>query len=155
MSNGMLPNYLKMASPNPAENRAPWYKNTAPTYAGIFLWVVFYMKIADGTLPEAGLGLSLLGLVVAALLCHFLFYLVPGLFGVKTGYPLYVVGSSTYGTQGGFMLGDMRPELDSNKFSSADMIKKNLLTEIAQRKEGSAVKVSFFGSGRAEFIVCQ
>jgi cytosine permease len=104
MSNGMLPSYLSMAKPNPAENRAPWYKGTAPVYAGIFLWVVFYMKIADGTLSQAGLGLSLLGLVIAALICHYLFYLVPGLFGMKTGYPLYVVGSSTYGTQGGFLL---------------------------------------------------
>ncbi|MHC4194618.1 MAG: cytosine permease, partial [Planctomycetota bacterium] len=104
MSNGMLPNYLSMAKPNPAENRAPWYKNTAPTYAGIFLWVVFYMKIAEGTLSQAGLGLSLLALVVAALICYFLFYLVPGLFGMKTGYPLYVVGSSTYGTRGGFVM---------------------------------------------------
>jgi cytosine permease len=93
-----------LAKPNPQENRAPWYKNTAPTYAGIFLWVVFYMNIADGTLPNAGLGLSLLGLVVAGLICHFFFYLVPGLFGMKTGYPLYVVGSSTYGTLGGFLL---------------------------------------------------
>jgi cytosine permease len=100
----MLPNYLKLAKSNPMENRAPWYKNTAPTYAGIFLWVVFYMKIADGTLPQAGLGLSLLALVIAALICHFLFYLVPGLFGMKTGYPLYVVGSSTYGTLGGFLM---------------------------------------------------
>jgi cytosine permease len=104
MSNGMLPSYLSMAKPNPAENRAPWFKGTAPVYAGIFLWVVFYMKIADGTLSQAGLGLSLLGLVVAALICHYLFYLIPGLFGMKTGYPLYVVGSSTYGTQGGFLL---------------------------------------------------
>ncbi|MHC4546040.1 MAG: cytosine permease [Planctomycetota bacterium] len=104
MSNGMLPSYLSMAKPNPAENRAPWYKGTAPVYAGIFLWVVFYMEIAKGTLSQAGLGLSLLGLVIAALICHFLFYLVPGLYGVKTGYPLYVVGSSTYGTQGGFLL---------------------------------------------------
>jgi len=100
----MLPNYLKMASPNPAANRAPWYKNTAPAYAGIFLWVVFYMGIAEGTLSQAGLGLSLLALVVAALICHFLFYLVPGQLGMKTGYPLYVVGSSTYGTQGGFLM---------------------------------------------------
>ena len=75
MSNGTLPNYLKLATPNPLENRAPWYKNTAPTYAGIFLWVVFYMEIAKGTLSQAGLGLSLLALVVAALICHFLFYL--------------------------------------------------------------------------------
>ena len=104
MKNDSLPNYLKMANPNPAENRAPWYKNTAPTYAGIFLWVVFYREIAGGTLPQAGLGLSLLGLVVAALICHFLFFLVPGLLGMKTGYPLYVVGSSTYGTHGGFLM---------------------------------------------------
>ena len=104
MSNGILPSYLSMAKPNPAENRTPWYKSTAPAYAGIFLWVVFYMEIANGTLSQAGLGLSLLGLVIAALICHFLFYLVPGLYGVKTGYPLYVVGSSTYGTAGGFLM---------------------------------------------------
>jgi cytosine permease len=100
----MLPSYLSMAKPNPVGNRTPWYKSTAPTYAGIFLWVVFYMEIAKGTLPQAGLGLSLLGLVIGALICHFLFYLVPGLYGVKTGYPLYVVGSSTYGTLGGFLM---------------------------------------------------
>ena len=100
----MLPNYISMARPNPPGNRAPWYKNTAPVYAGIFLWVVFYMKIADGTLSKAGLGLSLLGLVVGALICYFMFYLVPGLLGMKTGYPLYVVGSSTYGTVGGFLM---------------------------------------------------
>jgi len=93
-----------MAKPNPAENRTPWYKSTAPAYAGIFLWVVFYMEIANGTLSQSGLGLSLLGLVIAALICHFLFYLVPGLYGMKTGYPLYVVGSSTYGTAGGFLM---------------------------------------------------
>ncbi|MBN1359838.1 MAG: hypothetical protein JW993_04565 [Sedimentisphaerales bacterium] len=104
MSNGALPSYLSMAKPNPPENRAPWYKSTAPAYAGIFLWVVFYMGIANGTLNQAGLGLSLLGLVLAALICHFLFYLVPGMYGMKTGYPLYVVGSSTYGTLGGFIM---------------------------------------------------
>jgi cytosine permease len=104
MSNGLLPNYLSMAKPNAADNRAPWYKGTAPAYAGIFLWVVFYMEIANGTLSQAGLGLSLLGLVAAALICHYLFYLVPGLLGMKTGYPLYVVGSSTYGTKGGFLM---------------------------------------------------
>jgi cytosine permease len=103
MSSG-LPSYLSMAKPNPPENRAPWYKSTAPAYAGIFLWVVFYMNIADGTLNQAGLGLSLLGLLVAALICHFLFYLVPGMYGMRTGYPLYVVGSSTYGTAGGFLM---------------------------------------------------
>jgi cytosine permease len=47
---------------------------------------------------------ALLGVVLAALLIHFLFYLVPGLLGMKTGLPLYVVGTSTYGVQGGLIL---------------------------------------------------
>jgi len=46
----------------------------------------------------------MLALVVAALACHFLFYLVPGLLGMKTGLPLYIVGTSTYGVQGGFLM---------------------------------------------------
>jgi cytosine permease len=110
MSNGILPSYLSMAKPNPPDNRAPWYKNTAQTYAGIFLWFVFWSQVASGgtNVPggvlSKGLGVALLGLIVAALLCHFLFYYVPGLFGMKTGLPLYVVGSSTYGTQGGFLM---------------------------------------------------
>jgi len=115
MSNGALPSYLSMAKPNPMSNRAPWYKNTAPTYAGIFLWFVFWSQAPTGGTPMAkggpaggvlsqGVGVALLGLVIAALLCHFLFYLVPGLFGLKTGLPLYIVGTSTYGAQGGFLM---------------------------------------------------
>ncbi len=110
MSNGTLPSYVSMAKPNPPTNRAPWYKNTAPTYAGIFLWFVFWSQAPSGGSPipggvlSSGIGTALLGLVVAALLCHFLFYLVPGLLGLKTGLPLYVVGTSTYGTQGGFLM---------------------------------------------------
>jgi cytosine permease len=110
MSNGALPSYLSMAKPNSPANRAPWYKNTAPTYAGIFLWFVFWSQapsggtsIAGGTLSQ-GVGVALLGLVIAALLCHLLFYYVPGMFGLKTGLPLYVVGSAQYGTQGGFLM---------------------------------------------------
>lgn len=110
MSNGTLPSYLSMAKPNPPTNRAPWYKNTAPTYAGIFLWFVFWSQapsggsgIVGGVLSQ-GVGVALLGLVVAALLCHFLFYYVPGMLGLKTGLPLYVVGSAQYGTQGGFLM---------------------------------------------------
>jgi cytosine permease len=110
MSNGTLPNYLSMAKPNPPGNRAPWYKNTAPTYGGIFLWFVFWSAMpsgggsAAGGVLSQGIGVALLGLVIAALLCHFLFYLVPGLFGLKTGLPLYIVGSSTYGAQGGLLM---------------------------------------------------
>ncbi len=118
MANGKLPGYLASATPNPAANRAPWYKNTAQTYAGIMLWFVFWQQVpvlaelakdtgisafAGGALAQ-GLGVAFLGLIIAALICHFLFYLVPGLLGMQTGLPLYIVGTSTYGAQGGFLM---------------------------------------------------
>src|SRR3954468_14206194 len=100
----MLPDYISKAVPNPRSNRAPWYKNTAPTYAGVFLWVVFYREIASGTLDKAGVGLSLLALLLGGLISYGLFYYVPALMGMRTGYPLYVVGSSPFGTQGGYLM---------------------------------------------------
>ncbi|MGA7415629.1 MAG: cytosine permease [Bryobacteraceae bacterium] len=100
----MLPGYISKAVPNPTSNRAPWYKNTAPTYAGVFLWVVFYREIAAGTLDRAGVGRSLLALLVAGIISYAFFYLIPALLGMRTGFPLYVVGSSTFGTQGGYLM---------------------------------------------------
>ncbi len=107
MSNG-LPDYLKMAKANPLSNRAPWYKNTAPTYAGIFLWFVFWMGATGapnlGGVLAHGIWAPILGLVLAALLCHAFYYVVLGMIGQKTGLPLYIVGTSTFGAQGGFIL---------------------------------------------------
>jgi cytosine permease len=100
----MLPDYISKAVPNPASNRAPWYTNTAPTYAGVFLWIVFYKQIASGTIDRAGVALSLLGLLVAGVLSYALFYRVPAMLGMQTGFPLYVVGSSTFGTKGGYLM---------------------------------------------------
>src|SRR5579871_3709640 len=100
-----LPTYLQAAKPNPISNRAPWYKNTAPTYAGIFLWFVFWDQIAyTGGLDRGGLGMALAGVLLGGVICHFLFYLVPGLFGMKTGLPLYIVGTSTFGSIGGLLM---------------------------------------------------
>src|SRR5690348_13659718 len=100
----MLPAYLEKASPNPSAKRAPWYANTAPTYAGIYLWVVFYLTIAVGSIDRAGIGISLFAVVVAAFLCFLLYYYAPAMLGMKTGYPLYVVGTSTFGTTGGYLV---------------------------------------------------
>ena len=100
----MLPGYISNTPPNPQSNRAPWYKNTAPTYGGIFLWIVFYREIAAGTLDLAGVGLCLLALVVAGVISYALFYRIPAMLGMQTGYPLYVVGSSTFGTKGGYVM---------------------------------------------------
>ena len=103
-SPSQLPDYIASAKPNPLSNRAPWYKNTAPTYAGIFLWFVFWDSIASKALTTGGLGATLLGILLGGLICHFLFYLVPGLLGQKTGLPLYVVGTSTFGAIGGLLM---------------------------------------------------
>ncbi len=99
-----LPTYLQAAQPNPLGNRAPWYTNTAPTYAGIFLWFVFWDSIASNGLEMGGLYAALAGVALGGLICHFLFYLVPGLFGMKTGLPLYIVGTSTFGSIGGLLM---------------------------------------------------
>ena len=98
----MLPDYISKAVPNPPEKRGPWYANTAPAYAGIFLWVAFYRSLADGTLNHGSLAVCLAGLVFASLLCYLLYYNAPAMLGMKTGFPLYVVGSSTFGTAGGY-----------------------------------------------------
>jgi cytosine permease len=104
-----LPSYVASAQPVPQSNRAAWYKNTAQTYAGIMLWFVFWQDIVkgggeSGGVLSMGIGTALLGLAIAALLCHFLFYLVPGKLGMQTGLPLYVVGTSTYGVTGGLFM---------------------------------------------------
>jgi len=103
MANASLPSYLASAKPNPLEKRGPWYANTAPSYAGIFLWIAFYDKLGDA-LKLGSLTAALLGLVLAAGVSYLLFYYVFGLLGMRTGYPLYVVGSSTFGTKGGYLL---------------------------------------------------
>jgi cytosine permease len=113
-----LPDYVASARPVPLANRTAWYLGTAPTYAGIVLWFGFwqdvpvgsglkgaqgYSEFAGGTLAH-GLGVAIVSLIAAALVCHFVFYLIPGKLGVKTGLPLYIVGTSTYGVLGGFLL---------------------------------------------------
>jgi cytosine permease len=100
----MLPDYISKAVPNPQANRGPWYANTAPSYAGIFLWIAFYITIAKDTIPHAGLGLCMAAIVVAGLLSYALYYYAPAMLGMKTGFPLYVVGSSTFGTRGGYVM---------------------------------------------------
>jgi cytosine permease len=96
--------YFEAVRPIPAVERAAWYKNTFPTYFGIFLWVGFYLKLAGPTIGIADFGVSLLALPVAGLLCFALYYYVPAILGMKTGRPLYVIGASTFGTTGGYVI---------------------------------------------------
>lgn len=99
-----LPGYVKASVPNPLSNRAPWYKNTFPSYAGIFLWVAFYLGLAGPTISQASLGVCLAGLLTAGLLCFGFYYYAPGMLGMQTGRTLYIVGTSTFGTSGGYVM---------------------------------------------------
>ena len=99
-----LPEYVSRSVPVPRTGRVPWYSSTFPTYAGVFLWVGFYLQLSGPTLGNASIGVCLLGLLVAGLLCFGLYYYVPAMLGMQTGRPLYVVGSSTFGTAGGYLI---------------------------------------------------
>ncbi|HTU18929.1 MAG TPA: hypothetical protein VMG10_12790 [Gemmataceae bacterium] len=143
-----LPTYLQAAKPNPIGNRAPWYKNTAPTYAGIFLWFVFWDQIAysrDGGLDRGGLGMALAGVLLGGLICHFLFYLVPGLFGMKTGLPLYIVGTSTFGSIGGLLMpGFLMGLLQFGWLAVNTFFAAGFLAEEAQKMAGGNKDVYFY-----------
>ncbi len=99
-----LPNYVQSSVPNPVSKRVPWYKSTFPSYAGIFLWVAFYLGLSAPTLSQAGPAVCLLGLFVAGLLCFALYYYAPAMLGMQTGRPLYIVGTSTFGVKGGYLM---------------------------------------------------
>lgn len=128
--NSQLPNYITSATPNPSDKRVPWYASSAPTYAGIFLWFVFWDSMAGNGLTTGGLGALLAGIVIGALICHFLFFLIPGVLGMSTGLPLYVVGTSTFGAAGGllmpgFLMGALQfGWLGVNACGSADALSK-------------------------------
>jgi cytosine permease len=124
----MLPEYLAKAKPNPKGNRGPWYANTAPTYAGIFLWVAFYNEIAAGTLRFGSLAVCLAAVLAAGLLCYLLYYRAPAMLGMQTGYPLYVVGSSTFGTTGGYLMpGILMGLLQIGWFAVATFVATNFI----------------------------
>ncbi|MCL5096218.1 MAG: cytosine permease, partial [Candidatus Omnitrophica bacterium] len=94
------------------------------------LWFIFWDTMSANGLSTGGLWASLFGIVLAGLICHFLFYLVPGLLGLKTGLPLYVVGTSTFGAVGGlimpgFLMGVLQfGWLGVNTFGSADALSR-------------------------------
>ncbi len=105
-----LPDYVASATPNPFSNRVGWLTTTAAVYAGVMLWFAFWQDVPSGAGPFlggtliGGLGLAIGALVLAALLCYFLCYIVPGMLGMKTGLSLTVVGTSTYGVTGGYIM---------------------------------------------------
>jgi len=121
-----MPSYLKASIPN--SNRAPWYKNIAPTYAGIFLSVVFYLQLAAGTLSQASIGVCALALIVAGLLCFALYYHTPATLGMQSGQPFYVVCTSTFGARGGYLPGFLLGALNLGFFAVVTFAATNFIT---------------------------
>ena len=80
--------------------RQSWEGTLAPALIGLFLWVVFLDPLAARSLPVGGLGWSVGGAAVAGLLCYRLLYYVPATWGMRTGYPLTVIATSTFGVSG-------------------------------------------------------
>ena len=102
---GSLPDYIASAKPNPPTNRAPWFKNTAPDVRGNLPLVrLLGPDLAERPRPRPDSSLRSWASCIGGLICHFLFYLVPGLLGMQTGLPLYVVGTSTFGAMGGLLM---------------------------------------------------
>ncbi|HTZ58995.1 MAG TPA: hypothetical protein VMB49_12890 [Acidobacteriaceae bacterium] len=99
-----IPEYIRQSVPVPASSRVPWYSSTFPSYFGIFLFVGYYLQLAGPTIGYASPTVVLWGLVVAGLLCFGLYYYAPAMLGMQTGRSLYVVGTSTFGTTGGFLI---------------------------------------------------
>ena len=111
MSEQKLPDYVASAVPNPKDKRVGWLTSTAASYAGVMLWFVFWQDVPTGGAAAfkagtlaSGLQFAIVSLIIAAAICYFLFYKVPGMLGMKTGLPLYIVGTSTYGVKGGFFM---------------------------------------------------
>ena len=100
----IAPGYVKRAVAVSPSDRVPWYKNTFPTYAAVFLWVGFYLDLAGPTIGYASVGICLWGLLLAGFVCFALYYYVPATLGMQTGHSLYVVGTSTFGTTGGYLM---------------------------------------------------
>jgi cytosine permease len=149
---GQLPSYITSATPNPPDKRVPWYKTTAQTYAGIFLWFAFWDPMSGNGLSAGGLGATLLGIVLGALICHYLFFVVPGRLGVETGLPLYVVGTSTFGAVGGllmpgFLMGALQfGWLAVNSYFSADALSQGF------GAKGLFVPLAIFWAVAAAFV---
>jgi cytosine permease len=91
---------LLTAAAEPAIPRTPWQTSIAPKYIGLFLWIVYFDQLPRWTLAVGGLVPSVLGALVAGVLCYLLLYHGPAMWGQTSGLPLEALGKSTFGAAG-------------------------------------------------------
>ncbi len=85
---------------DPPTVRRRWYWTIGPAYAGVFVWVPFFDQLGRDTLPFVSWPILIGAGLVASLLCEFLLYRPPALWGYRTGSRMSVVLSATFGTRG-------------------------------------------------------
>ena len=82
-----------------------WQYGIAPHYIGLFLWIVFADRLGRTTLPIGGLGWSMLGAIVAALLCNELLFKGPALWGQAADKTTIELAGRVFGTTGARLSG--------------------------------------------------
>jgi cytosine permease len=95
-----LPPSLLAALTAPPRERKSWVWGIGPHAIGLFLWVVYFDRLAPTTLGVGGLAWSALGALAGGLLGFLLLYQGPALWGQRTGRGLAVLGSCTFGAAG-------------------------------------------------------
>jgi cytosine permease len=84
----------------PALERKGWQQELAPAFIGLFFWVVFFDQIPSEALSLAGVAWGVLGAALGSVLAYQFLYYVPAMWGTRTGRPLAVVATSTFGVSG-------------------------------------------------------
>jgi cytosine permease len=95
-----LPPLVAAALESPPLDLRGWQTSLAPTLIGLFLWVVFFDQIPAETLRLGGVLWPVVGAAVAGLFGYGLLYRVPAIWGMRTGRPLAVIATSTFGARG-------------------------------------------------------
>jgi len=94
------PPALRVAMASPALERRGWQKSLAPNLIGLFLWIGFFDQIPSETVGRSGLAWPVLGLAIGGVLSYLLLFRTPLLWTHRTGRPLAVVATSTFGVRG-------------------------------------------------------
>jgi hypothetical protein len=83
----------------PAERRS-WLAAIVPAYLGIFIWTPFYDRLWINDLLRENLAWLFASAVGAGIVCHVLFYRGLADWGFRTGLPVEMLATSTFGTAG-------------------------------------------------------
>ncbi len=89
---------------SPVLERKGWQQSLGPSLIGLFLWIGFFDQIPRETVGRSALAWPVLGSAAGGILGYLLLYRVPTLWTFRTGRPLAIVFTSTFGIRGATMV---------------------------------------------------